>query len=236
MASQGYGAGFSVSQAAALTTLDKYRGNAADGQRIANVGAIYDALTLTRADIQGTGIVRWLTRNPGYCESFDGCDSGGRVSGGSGAIAITRSRLGAVVELSFVGQSFAQRQSQRLDDAFAQRIARGSLLFRFGPRRRTEPAVDLLAGVTLLFADTRGVTRVKGALAPTGGRHPFAVQTRATGLIGGVDLSLPVTRTFGLVVPLRVTRVLTLPLTTWPGKLDVQAGIGMSVRVMQRVR
>jgi hypothetical protein len=206
-----------------------------DARRLANIDAMFRSFRVTRTEVHAAAIARVMSANDAYCAGFDTCVSGGRIMGGSGGMRLAMSRVGAVLEVTLGEQFVSQRESGAEDDAFAQRSSRGSLLFRFGPTRPTARTLDLLAGATLIVTDTRGVTRVKQALAPIGGRHPFSERRTAIAFTTGANFIVPVTRVISVVVPVRMTALVSAPPARSAGRFDVQAGVGFSVRTTQRV-
>ena len=136
----------------------------------------------------------------------------------------------------FGDQFTTQRQGELDDEVYAQRSSRGSFLLRAGTSRPTALSIDLLVGPTIIVASTSGVTRVKEAVPPFGGRHPFSERTTQLAITAGVNVVLPLTRAISVIVPLRATALPSDPPQRWPGRFDAHGGIGLSIRLAQSVK
>jgi hypothetical protein len=147
--------------------------------------------------------------------------------------------LGVVAELMMGAQ---QRESVRTGqfvfEHMVHRDTRGSVMASFGSR---PPGFSIaaLAGVAFTITDTSGMAVTPGAVAPAGGgRRPIASRTSKFGFTGGTEMTVPIGYRFALVLPVRVT---------WNspphrdddigvGSTDVQAGVGLSMRLSTHVR
>ena len=232
---EAYTRGATVQRAAASPNLQRYAGTSLDTRRV-TIEAIFRSLRVTRTELQAAGLARWMQPNPLYCEAYDTCVSGGEIAGASGGLRLAMSRTGFIIEAAIDDQFAAERQGFFDDEAYAQRLSRGSLLFRYGSNRPTSRSIELLAGPTVLLADTRGLTRVKQAVAPIGGRHPIAERKIAVAATAGANFVLPLASAISVVVPIRATVVPNELTVRWPGRVDVSGGLGLSVRLTQRVR
>jgi len=195
---------------------------------------IFRSLSVRRVELQVSGLARWMQHNKDYCIAFDPCATGGNVTAGGAALRFVRGHTGAIIEGSGGRQFSSSRESYVTTEEFAQRSSRGSFLFRLGgahPRSH----LDLLMGPTVIFADTRGVRIERLAVAPFGGRHPIAEKTTTFGATAGINLVAPLANAISVFIPVRVT-IVPSPPELWPGQLDVQTGIGFSIRMTQRVR
>ena len=233
----GYVRGWSTERTAAAAPMPQYSGSRVDARRSMVIGEFFDSARVSRIEIQGAAFARAIRPNGAYCEGYDPCGIPERIIGGSGALRMTKSTIGFVVEAAFAEQYISQREGALEDEAFAQLSARGSLLFRVGRTRPSSFSIDLLAGPTFVFYDTVGVTRVKQAVAPRGGRHPFT--ERKTDMAGtvGINVVEPFSRVVSLYLPMRVTW-LGAPSggERRPDRLDVQAGVGFGIRLKQSIR
>lgn len=227
----------SVARAAASPSLQKYSGIPLDARRRSNVERWFETARVSRIEVQGAGFGRMLREDPRYCAGYGPCLVPDHVLGGSGGLRMTWSRLGAVVEASFGDQYIVERQGDFDDEVFAQRSSRGALLFRVGSTRPSSASIDLLVGPALVTHASSGVTRVKQAVAPVGGRHPFSETKTVPAITSGVNLIAPLSGAVSLYVPVRATWLANQPSTSSrrPHRFDVQAGIGFSVRIKQRV-
>jgi hypothetical protein len=209
---------------------------ATTGPSTANMAAIFDSLRATRTELQGAAFVRWMSTDGHYCAGYDTCPGPGHITGGSAGLRVTSARLGAVLELSWADQSYIRRDGEFDGEALAQRSSRASFLFRYGAARPSARSMDLVLGPTVVLTDTEGVTHVKEAVAPIGGRHPFSARYWTVAVTAGATFVAPVTRAMSVIVPVRVTTYLTPPNPNGLGGVDVQAGLGLAFRVTQRVR
>jgi hypothetical protein len=86
------------------------------------------------------------------------------------------------------------------------------------------------------FDDVKGLNRVKGAVLPTGGYHAVEQRKVRAGMTVGADLARTLRGGLVIRLPLRVTWMV-------PGasdgltesRLDVQAGIDVTFRLLHRV-
>ncbi|MEO8678855.1 MAG: hypothetical protein ABI665_07405 [Vicinamibacterales bacterium] len=230
-----YLAGRSLAQTSSDPAMQKYAGSPLDSQRSASFNAWFRSFHVSRLELQGAGVAQWMAPNAEFCAEYFNCETGGVIAGGIGGIRFVRSRLGLVLEGSSGQQFVAFGEGGFQSEAFAQRISRGSVLFRFGPKRPTDKSVELLAGPTLVFAQTSGVTITKLATAPIGGRHLFDEHQTAGALTGGVNLVLPVSSRWAFYFPIRANWLLKSQ-PRMPVRFDVQAGLGLSLRISQSVR
>jgi hypothetical protein len=234
-ANAAYIAGRSLQQALADPAMQRFAGTLIDAQRRTNFDQLYRSFHVSRTEIQGAAIAQWMAPNPDFCSGYTNCETGGVVAGGSGGLRFVRSGLGLVIEGSSAQQFIASREGTLKNEAFAQRISRGSALFRVGPKRPSATSIELLAGPTLLIAQSSGVVVNKLATAPFGGRHPIEEKQKTAAITAGINLVLPVSRRWSVYLPVRATYVLKT-LERMPDRLDVQAGAGLSLRLSQSVR
>lgn len=228
----------SVDRAAASPSLQKYSGNPLDARRRTNVNRWFETARVSRVEIQGAGFGRMLRRDPRYCDGYDPCTVPDYVVGGSSGLRMTWSRLGAIVEASFGDQYIVERQGDFDDEVLAQRSSRGALLFRVGSTRPSSTSIEFLVGPAFVTHASSGVTRVKQAVAPLGGRHPLSETKTVPAITTGFNLIAPFSRSVSLYVPVRATWLAekSSALSRRPGRLDAQVGIGFSIRIAQRVR
>jgi hypothetical protein len=227
----------SAARAAAAPGLQKYDGTPLAAQRHGNLEALFRSLRVTRVELQGAAVARWMQPNDAYCEGYDPCVSGGEIAGGTAALRVAMSRVGFVVEASFAEQFLASRDSTLDDEAYAQRTTRAAMLFRYGAKRPAATSFELVAGPSITFADTRGVQRIKQAVAPFGGRHSINERTITWGVTAGVNVVLPLSQSISLFVPIRATALPQVEVAERrPGRFDLQGGIGLGIKLAQSVR
>ena len=237
-ATTGYVRGWSVERTATAAAMQSYSGTRLDARRRASIDHFFRVAGVTRVELQGAAFTRFIQPDPYYCQGYDPCSLPDRIVGGSGALRLTKSKLGIVLEASFGEQYVSERESRLDDEIFAQRSSRASLLFRAGKTRPSSWSIDLLAGPTLVVHETSGATRVKEATAPRGGLHSFTERQTKFAATGGVNLVAPFSRAVSLYLPLRVTWLSASPSATErrPDRLDLQAGVGFSIRLRQHIR
>ena len=233
----GYVRGWSTARTAAAAPLPQYSGRRVDARRNAVIGGVFDSARVSRIEIQAAAFARAMQPNGAYCEGYDPCSVTERIIGGSGALRMTKSSIGLVLEAAFAEQYVSGRESLLEDEAFTQRSSRGSLLLRVGRTRPSSFSVELLGGPTLVFYDTVGVTRVKQAVVPRGGRHPFTErQTNLAGTVG-INVVAPFSRAVSLYLPLRATWLSAESSgERRPDRLDVQVGVGFGIRLKQSIQ
>jgi hypothetical protein len=235
-AADGYLRGWSTERTAAATPFAKYAGTPVDARRRAGIDHFFRTAGVSRLELQGAAFARKIERDPHYCADY-ACSLPDNILGGSGALRLTKSRFGVIVEGSFGEQYLAQREGYLDDEAFAQRSSRGSFLFRFGKTRPSSLSADLVVGPSIVTNDTVGVTRVKQSIAPRGGRFPFRERKTAIAATAGINLVAPFSRAVSLYLPLRATWLAesVSPAARRPDRLDFQAGVGFSIRLSQSV-
>lgn len=230
----GYEAGSSAGiEASAL--LDSYRTTPFYQGRTAQIPAVYRDIQLLRSEVYGVAMVTFLTGNEDYCQNYDMCGRKGRVTAGSVGLSVSLRRVGLAFEFSLGTQAAASRASRFYDDDLVYRDSRGSVLARLA----TDPgrvSFAALGGVSMGVTDVRGETIVRGAVPPVGGRQPLADRRWKFGLTFGADMVSRIGSTASLIAPVRVTRAFASEGVRPSGPLDIQAGIGLSVRVLRRVR
>ena len=227
--------GRSAIQMAAVSVPAQFRDDRQLAGRSAQLSAMFDGARVTWTDLHGAFIYSWFDRNADYCEGFPRCESGARVIGGSGGLRVGNRRFGVVAEMTGTQQFLQVRESGVIDEVFAHRQTRGSVLFSLGGTRLKGPSFNLLAGVTYVVGDSDGVRKREG-LAPAGGRRPVVQRSSAFGVTVGMDLLLPISNHVGLVLPLRATMIDSPPQELWPGKFDAQAGAGLRFNLHRSVR
>jgi hypothetical protein len=198
------------------------------------LAAVYDALNIVDTSIK-VGDRELVLESGIYCDSsFDTCASGGLIAGGAIGQRVTTGRLGVVVEASSGGQFTSHRESILYDDAFAHRPSRGSFLVRRGSKHPNDGTRDLLVGVTVMVGDSLGLGRVKEGFAPFAGRRELHARPITVGLTAGADFVRPIKNRRTLVLPVRVIVNASATDALAPGRIDVQAGVGLRFGLNQR--
>jgi hypothetical protein len=192
---------------------------------------------LVAADLAGIALAQRLAPHGTYCDGFTTCSTGAGVPGGMVAVRVVNGWLAVSIEFSLSSQARRSRFHPLYDEEFALRTTRGSLLagYRFPPRRGV--SFSLLGGMSETVVDAEGAFRIRGALEPLGGRYPFADRKWALGVTGGGDAVVELGARWSIVIPARVTWTVEdrLP-ETWPSRIDVEVGAGLSLRLFQRTR
>jgi hypothetical protein len=210
-----------------------YRSNALFRDWSGNVADIYENLSVIRVDATVGGLGHYAVREESYCESFTSCSTGGMVRAITGSLSVGADRWAAVSEFSVTDNSFTAHSTRFVDEEFALVESRTSFMARY-----TQPAgplsFRLLAGMSYTIGDRRGVDRVKEGLPPFAGRHPINSRESRWGYTGGLDLA--VGRRVGIVVPLRFNYAINDgAATTFPHRMDAQAGVALTVRLFRHV-
>jgi len=214
-----------------LIGVDRYTTSRHYPGRSLQVSAIYRTIRVLKFQVSGAGATNY--DKPGRCQGFDECSVGGAVPAATGGLTFLFSRSNAVVgEITFERQTWNTRTRPTYSEEIALRQTRGSLLWRFSPPTRSPLSFALLAGPSVTFGDLRGVTRLQGALVPTGGRHIVHSTESRPGFTVGGDIVLG--RSHRFMIPIRVTLTPSLP-TYWPSHLNVRAGIGMNTSLIRHV-
>jgi glyoxylase-like metal-dependent hydrolase (beta-lactamase superfamily II) len=205
--------------------------------RASHVEAVYGTLRLFRVDASGRATLSYAPPDePAFCHSWTSCSSGGAIAGGTGALTVTLgTRLGVSVETTLGQQYWASRTTAARDEEVALRQSRSALLVRIGAARPGGLSLVPTAGIARTSGDVRGLSLTRGLLAPTGGFHPITQSTTKLGVTGGVDIAWTTPGGFGLVLPVRVTKIRGKRPEYWPAMVDVQAGIGVSVPIVRHV-
>jgi glyoxylase-like metal-dependent hydrolase (beta-lactamase superfamily II) len=232
----GYERGRSLETLQDTLLLDAYRTLPHYAARREHIAAIYRRIRFMRADVTATALANYSPADlPVYCALYELCTAGGVVPAASVGVTIALGqRFGVHGELTASEQFWSTRTRPAYDEEVVLRPSRGALFFRYSPLAGGRVSYALLAGVSRTFGDVRGMNRVVGRLAPTGGRHPIAVRDARGGFTAGVDLSTRVGR-LRIVLPIRVTQVRGELPSYWPGRFDVHAGAGIALPFFQRL-
>ena len=232
----GYEQGQTIAEIRTSPALDAYRAVPHYADRATQMGDVYRALRVLKAEVSIASMANYGPRSSAYCGSFTLCAAGGVVPAGTAAVAILFGRgPGIVGELTFGAQSWSSRARASYDEEVARRRARAAILFRYSPPRPGRFSVALLGGVSQTVDDVRGQYVVRGVLRPIGGRHAIAETAARTGITVGLDMADATWGRVSVVVPLRVTRFQGSLPAYWPSRWDVHGGVGIRVRVLRRL-
>ena len=212
---------------------EEYRGSPQYAGRAAQIASVYRTIRLRQFLVSGVGLANYGRLESAYCRTYTFCSAGGVVPGGTaGAAFLFGRRIGVAGEVMLSQQFWSTRARPLYGEEIAVRQSRGSVLFRFSAARW----LALLAGSSMTFIDARGVDLRQGVIAPVGGRHEIRAQASRAGFTTGIDLRVPFGSRVALVLPLRATYIGPDPLPGyWPGHVDANGGVGLSVRLMRRV-
>lgn len=208
------------------------------GGRPAQLASIYRSTSILTVDGYGAGLFSLVGRNTLYCANYAVCQTPNGVTGGMGGFRVSLGRSAFVVEGTGSNQFIWSRESSTYDDGFAHKDTRTSVLFRYDlkPDRRFSYAV--LGGLSQTIGDSSGLDHVKEGFAPFAGRHLLSAHATISGFTAGADLTFSLARRVDIFLPLRVTSAMsdTIPppggqIHIWPGRVDVQGGAGLTVRL-----
>jgi hypothetical protein len=224
----GYDRGRSLGSTIDTVRLEAHRTSAHYAGRTQQITDMYRQVRFRRGDIILSGIANYLPEQDSeFCSGYQQCASGGIVPAGTASASLSLGRrFGIQVEVALSEQFYSSRAKPLYDEETALRLFMPSVLMRFNLTRSR--SVSLLAGVTSIFGDVKGLDRVQGVFIPTGGRHAIAEADRRTGFTGGLELSQRV-GAVRLVVPLRVTSITGDRPDFWPGRLNASAGLGLAI-------
>ena len=232
----GYEQGETIAQIGTGPALDAYRAVPHYADRAMQIGDVFRALRLLKAELSVASLANYGPRSSDYCGSFTFCAAGGVVPAGTAAVAILFGRgPGIVGEATFGAQSWSSRTRPSYEEEVARRRARAAILFRYSRLRPGRFSLALLGGVSRTVDDVRGQYVVRGVLRPVGGRHAIADTAARTGITVGLDIAETAWGGLSFVFPLRVTRVHGSLPVDWPGRYDVQGGVGIRVRLLRRL-
>jgi hypothetical protein len=230
-------AGRSAADLQAETTLDSFRNTPFYAGRRAQIDAAYADLRLTNVDLYGAAMGRMVSPHATFCRDYTPCDQITHVGGVTVGVRTTGWRIGFIAEAMFGVQ---QRESARATawslEHMVHRDTRGSLLASFGSRSRGA-SISVVGGMSMTVTDTRGQAVMRGVVAPAGGaRRPFSSRVNQLGVTVGADIVRPIGRRFALTVPVRATQNMKSTGDVGVESRDVQAGVGLSLRLSSHVR
>ena len=233
----GFDAGHSMPELQASTALDKYRDTPFYAGRQAQIAAVYRELRITTLALYGLGTGRLVLSHGAFCADYAECERTSLVGAATAGMMVTGGRLGLAAELMFGAE---QRSSLRSTPVYLEHMVHRDTRVSFLARIGAAPdgvSVAALAGVSITVTDTQGMSVARGTLAPVGGRRPLEVRDRRWGVTLGLDATLGGGGAVSVVLPVRVTRHATpRGLAIGVDPYDVQAGIGLSMRMSARVR
>jgi cyclase len=233
----GYEQGQTIAELRTSPALDAFRAVPHYADRATQIGEVYRALRVLKAEVSIASLASYGPRSADYCGSFTLCAAGGVVPAGTAGVAFLFGRgPGIVGELTVGAQSWSSRTlASSYEEEVARRRARAAILFRYSPPRPGRFSLAVLGGVSRTVDDVRGQYVVRGVLRPIGGRHVIAETTARTAITVGLDIAEVAWGGLSFVVPLRVTRVHgSLPVDS-PSRYDVQGGVGIRVRLLRRL-
>jgi hypothetical protein len=230
-----YERGDSVQKTIATLPLDAYRALSHYAGRAQQIADMYRQITFRRIDITLSGVAQYLPeRDPDFCAGYEQCHGGGALPAGTAAVAIAMGRRVGVQAEAMVGDQFWSSRTRPLyqEETVLRPFVLSGLL-RFNVTRSRN--LTVIAGVSHVTGDVRGLDRVEGRFIPAGGRHAIHETSRRTGVTAGIELSQRI-GPLRFVVPLRVTQALGDRPHFWPSRLSGSAGLGISfpiVRVLE---
>jgi glyoxylase-like metal-dependent hydrolase (beta-lactamase superfamily II) len=229
-----YDRGESIGRLQARPVSTAYGSSPHASERSPQLAAVYRTVKLLKVRVGAVAAGNYDRPDASHCTAYTACAVGGAVPAITGSAAFLFLRaMGVVGELTIEQQSWNTRTREFYDEEIALRQSRGSLLLRFGPPRSSPFSYAIVGGLSVIDGDARGMTHVRSAFVPTGGRHSIHTHDKRLGYTVGVDLTIG--RRFGLVVPLRLTYTPSLP-QYWPSGMNFRAGAGVTAEVFRHVR
>ena len=227
-----YEAGRSAAEFAQAQLPQPFRSDAAFRNWRSNVSDAYGDVSVFTIEATVGVMATYIQRDDVFCASATACSSGGGVPAGITSLSASFGRWSMLGEVSAIEEAFSSRTTRFYDEDFALRETRIGVMLR-----RNMPAgafsFRLLGGMSYAIADRRGIDRVKGGLPPFAGRHEIESRDTRYGVTGGIDLV--VGRRLGIVVPLRFNYAVEEAKTTWPSRMDAQAGVAMTLRLFRTI-
>jgi glyoxylase-like metal-dependent hydrolase (beta-lactamase superfamily II) len=227
-----YEAGRSASEFEQMHLPPAFRSDAAFRDWRSNVSDAYGDVSVFTIDATVGAMGSYIQRDDVFCASATTCSTGGAVPAGITSLSASFGRWSMLGEVSAIEEAFSSRSTRFYDEDFALRETRIGVMLR-----RNMPAgafsFRLLGGMSYSIADRRGIDRVKGGLPPFAGRHEIESRDARYGVTGGLDLV--VGRRLGIVLPLRLNYALEEAKTTWPSRMDVQAGVAITLRLFRTI-
>ena len=228
----GYERGQTLAEIQATPLPQNHQGIPHDSGRAQQISDVYRTLRLRRFALSVVGLANYGSRTTSFCSAYSFCTGGGMVPGGAVAASfLLGRRVGVIGEVALSGQSWSTRQQPLYDEETALRQTRTSAMLRFAPA----PAFALFGGPTVTIGDVRGSNVVRGRLVPVGGRHAIHERDFRIGVTGGLEVRAPFGGRTALVVPIRVLYFPSDVPDYWPSRLEVNAGLGMTIRVRRSV-
>jgi glyoxylase-like metal-dependent hydrolase (beta-lactamase superfamily II) len=230
----GYEAGQSLEEIQRGPAIDSFAGTPFALMRDADIASLYQRTRVVVVDVYGAALANHIrvTPDPAVCGRSLICDAGTTSGLGTSTglgVSIKRYRLavemsiGSQLDVSFVDQSSGNRQ-----------ISRETYVSVLGGYRSAPSgtfSVTLLAGPTLTYV--RAATRMQATRFAI---SPYSSARSGLAFTFGADISAPLGRGFGIVVPVRLTKStreeLLQPIFR-PG-LDIRAGMGVTFALGRR--
>jgi glyoxylase-like metal-dependent hydrolase (beta-lactamase superfamily II) len=209
-----------------------FRSDAAFRDWRSNVSDAYGDVSVFTIEATVGAMGTYIQRDDSFCTAASTCSTGGGVPAGITSLSASFGRWSLLSELTAIEEMFSSRTTQFYDEDFALRETRVAVMLR-----RNMPAgaasLRLLGGMSYAIANRSGLDRVKGGLPPFAGRHRIQAKDARYGVTGGLDLV--VGRRLGIVVPLRFNYAVEEAKTTWPSRMDVQAGVAITLRLFRTI-
>jgi glyoxylase-like metal-dependent hydrolase (beta-lactamase superfamily II) len=256
----GYAAGRPVSEVQATLTLDSHQGSPAYARRAVHIAETYGQLRSRVFEVYGGPTYVSTRPTHTYCsEAYTACGWTSRMSAGTGGVVASFDWLTVAAEITVAEQTLASRTSALYDDAFAHRESGWSILGGYRSRRHGRMSYVALGGVSMMTVDVQGLYRIKETLASFGGRGPINAHGSRKAVVAGGDAVWLIANRLALTVPVRISFAMgnqplagaapfavsrffgpfgptaATPPVFWPGRMSVQAGVGLRVPLFRRV-
>lgn len=231
-----YERGTSAAEFAQSKMPPAYRSDPMFREYRAHVDSFYRDVSVFRIDATVGGLASYLQNDAVLCApvhvTFDDCSTGGAIRATTGSLGASFGRFGLVSEFTAFEDVFSSRTSRFYDEEFALRETRVTVLGRYNVPAGAM-SFRFLGGMSYSIAYREGIYRVKEAVAPFAGRHPIDSREVRWGYAGGLDLAMG--RTVGIVIPLRINVAAEPASAAWPSRIDLQAGVALSLRLFRSI-
>jgi hypothetical protein len=228
--------GRSLSDIQSAAALDRLRTSPHYAARASQVSGLYAAQQSWVVRFSAGAAASYARLSSAFCASQTSCSGAGGAPAARFTLSFAPPKdFDVLGEVTVGGRTWSARSSGDVGQEAVRRRSRGTLLFR----RKSEfsgLSYALAAGPSLTLDAVQGMTRVNGALAPTGGYHPFEEHTSRVGLTFGADLEHRLSRGVAIRLPLRVTWSAAGAAEQFVDSgFDVHVGLDVTFRLFHRV-
>lgn len=231
----GYEDGRSIEQMQQGTAIDRFRGTPYSSTRDADIAYVYRRTNVLMLDAGGAILVGHapLNSQSRSCGAGVTCQFGPASGTGSSAgIGLSVRRFRFVGEISVGHQANGTIVQQFGTMSLARRDTVVSALvgYRSSPARTVN--VTLLAGPAMAQTNVASVSRGSRVGPPS---EPYVRTIMSFGVAFGADVSVPVGNRLRFTIPFRAIKLPGSDRDTYRPTIDVRAGLGLSVTLLQHV-